>query len=468
MSYDTDTIVVGGGLAGLTAATILGRAGQSVILFERSREVGGRARTADKDGFLFNQGPHALYRAGVGLGVLRELGIPFTGGVPSAGGYAIHRGKKYALPDGVLALLRTRLLRLPAKIEAVRLLRSLRSLDPMKHRHLSAQEWLENTARHSELRELLAALFRLVTYSNDPTQLSVSVALRQFQMAFFEGGVYYLDGGWQVLVDGLRKAARESGVKIVSEAKVHTVERDNAVRGVRLGNGSFYGASSVIIAASPAVASKIVAKSEETVLRRWAEAAVPVRVASLDVALRHLPDGRAVFALGIDRPTYLSVHSAVGRLAPEGGAVIHVAKYLGSSSPTDPRSDERELEELLDIMQPGWRNVLVYRRFLPNMVASNALVTAAQGGTAGRPGPEVPGIPRLYVAGDWVGTEGWLSDASLASGKRAAELILREEIPVETIPLPLVHSPLQHPPAGMVDGAGEPSGTVMPARRIPS
>ncbi|HBP18082.1 MAG TPA: hypothetical protein DEA08_09860 [Planctomycetes bacterium] len=42
---DWDTIVIGGGLAGLAAATWLGRAGQRVLLVERGRELGGRARS---------------------------------------------------------------------------------------------------------------------------------------------------------------------------------------------------------------------------------------------------------------------------------------------------------------------------------------------------------------------------------------------------------------------------------------
>jgi phytoene dehydrogenase-like protein len=35
----------------------------------------------------------------------------------------------------------------------------------------------------------------------------------------------------------------------------------------------------------------------------------------------------------------------------------------------------------------------------------------------------VPGADGLYVVGDWVGPDGMLADASLASAKRAAALI---------------------------------------------
>ena len=55
----------------------------------------------------------------------------------------------------------------------------------------------------------------------------------------------------------------------------------------------------------------------------------------------------------------------------------------------------------------------------------NAMVTAAAGGTAGRPGPAVPGVRGLFVAGDWVGAEGLLADASVASAARAADLAVR-------------------------------------------
>ena len=61
------------------------------------------------------------------------------------------------------------------------------------------------------------------------------------------------------------------------------------------------------------------------------------------------------------------------------------------------------------------------------MTVSNAVVTAKQGGLAGRPGPQIPGLANLYVVGDWVGPEGMLVDASLASAKNAAQLILSQE-----------------------------------------
>lgn len=52
-------------------------------------------------------------------------------------------------------------------------------------------------------------------------------------------------------------------------------------------------------------------------------------------------------------PLYFSVHSAYAKLAPEGGALIHIAKYLGASIEPKPREDQQELETMLGLLQPG-------------------------------------------------------------------------------------------------------------------
>jgi len=113
----TDVVVVGGGLAGLTAATLAARQGRRVQLFEKAGEVGGRATTQLKDGFAFNIGPHALYRGSAGMRILRDLGIVPQGSPPApSGGHAVRAGVKHAFPAGFLSLLSTGLLGLAGKL----------------------------------------------------------------------------------------------------------------------------------------------------------------------------------------------------------------------------------------------------------------------------------------------------------------------------------------------------------------
>ncbi|MBV9946830.1 MAG: hypothetical protein JOZ69_08290 [Myxococcales bacterium] len=63
-----------------------------------------------------------------------------------------------------------------------------------------------------------------------------------------------------------------------------------------------------------------------------------LHAACLDVGLAEQPRPDRLFALGIDRPTYLSVHSATARPA-ERGATLHVMKYLDPCAPDDPAGD---------------------------------------------------------------------------------------------------------------------------------
>ncbi|PHQ43455.1 phytoene dehydrogenase [Halorubrum sp. C191] len=64
--------VVGGGLAGLVAATRLAEAGADVTLYERRPEVGGRVRTETVDGFTVDRGFQVLFSSYPA--VERELG----------------------------------------------------------------------------------------------------------------------------------------------------------------------------------------------------------------------------------------------------------------------------------------------------------------------------------------------------------------------------------------------------------
>ena len=413
-----DVAVVGGGLAGLVAAVDLARAGRSVTLFERSGALGGRARTNRVGGFHFNVGPHALYRDGTARRVLRALGVEARGAKPpTGGGFAIRGGVPRTLPAGPISLLASGLVPLPAKLELARFLAGASAREAESLGRLTVAEWLEREASRPEARAFLAALVRVTTYANDPHRQGAAAALAQLQLGLGRG-VLYLDGGWQSLVDGLHEAARRAGVRFETGAPVRAVEHDEAARGVRLGDGTERHASAVVLAVGPADAAGLAPRSRA--LGRWAEEAIPVRAACLDLALTGLPRPHARFALGVDAPLYFSVHSDVARLAPEGGALLHVMRYLGSAVPADAEAVEAELEALADLLQPGWRPRVVHRRFVPNLVVSHGLHTPA-----GRPGPLVPDVTGLAVAGDWVGGEGMLADAAVASARLAAEEVGR-------------------------------------------
>jgi phytoene dehydrogenase-like protein len=414
-----DVIIIGGGLAGLTTAALLACSGKAVTLFEHSsREIGGRARTADIEGFYFNQGPHALYLTDASDTILKEIGINYTGGIPAGKGYLISGGKKREIAGGYSSWL-------SGKSDGSQFFISPTQMDFSQLESVTEQEWLDKNIHDINDAEIIKTILRLNTYANDPDIQSIGPVLHQIYVGS-RAGVMYLDGGWQTLVDGLLTVAKNANATIVMGKKAIRVKRtDSSGWQVLLDNKTEVSAKIVVIAAGPNDAYSLFEDNERPdVLSKAAKEAKPIRLVCLDVALSSLPDKDALFALGVDRPLYFSVHSAYAKLAPKGGALIHVAKYLGTSIEPKPREDQPELEEFLDLLQPGWRQVLVKKRPLPNMVVSNALVTAADGGLGGRPDPRI--AENLYIVGDWVGKEGLLSNASVASAKHAAQLILNK------------------------------------------
>jgi phytoene dehydrogenase-like protein len=440
MSSEIDSsniVIIGGGVAGLTTAALLARAGKKeVTLFEQSsHEIGGRARTSVFEGFYFNQGPHALYLSDLGAAVLKELGVTYSGGIAAGKGvsYLISGGKKHQVPSDYSWISSSSTMSggNSCETDESQFFDSLAKIDFSQLENVTVQEWLEKNIHDKNVAEIIKTVLRLNTYGNDPDTQSIGSAFRQLYLASL-GGTMYLDGGWQTLVDELLNTAKNAKAKIVMGKKANRVERRRTTEGssssewlVTLSDKTQVSTKIVVIAAGPKDAFSLFQDNERPeVLSKAAKEAKPVRMACLDVALSSLPDKDTLFALGVDRPLYLSVHSAYAKLAPEGGALIHVAKYLGTSIEPKPREDQQELEEFLDLLQPGWREMLVKKRPLPNMVVSNALVTAAAGGLAGR--PDVKIADNLYIVGDWVGKEGLLSNAPFASAKHAAELILSQ------------------------------------------
>ncbi|MBV8968377.1 MAG: FAD-dependent oxidoreductase, partial [Verrucomicrobia bacterium] len=223
-----DAAVVGGGIAGLTAAALLARGGKSVVLYERSSHLGGKAASVVSNGFVFNQGPHALYRGGAGIEVLRELGVGFKGQVPKGKGmWILVRGKLYPQPDGVVSLLASGAFTISAKLEIGAFLAKLEKLDVTRWNGIPLAQWLEEQVKHEQARELVEALARVSTYANAPALQSAGAALRQIQIAL-GAGVLYLDHGWQTLVDELRRIAVEAGVLVTVNQAVHEVRPDGA------------------------------------------------------------------------------------------------------------------------------------------------------------------------------------------------------------------------------------------------
>ena len=70
-----DVLIVGAGMAGLTAAAYLSRAGLKVFLCEKEKQIGGLVNSFEYKGFIFDGGIRGIENSGIVIPMLRQLGI---------------------------------------------------------------------------------------------------------------------------------------------------------------------------------------------------------------------------------------------------------------------------------------------------------------------------------------------------------------------------------------------------------
>jgi oxygen-dependent protoporphyrinogen oxidase len=226
-------VVVGSGLAGLTAAFRLREHGWQVKVLEAGNRVGGRVLGVTTDGFLIDAGPTLITDHYTEyLNLVDELGLSHLV-VDSSPVIGVVKGRELHLLDAskpLSSFVSTRLLSVAAKLKLVfrglRLLKPLWKLNPYElsshvHYDTESMETYLNRVFGPELNEsLLAAVARGVTLST-PREASV--------IEFFAGAVA-ASGKMQNLVGGMEALPRALAERLDVQlnAPVSAVDRTAA------------------------------------------------------------------------------------------------------------------------------------------------------------------------------------------------------------------------------------------------
>jgi phytoene dehydrogenase-like protein len=262
-----DAIVVGGGHNGLVAATLLGRAGLSVLVLERDEHVGGATVSAEvfpgarisRYAYLVSLFPAWLMRdLGVGVKLRRREVSWYAPGVPNEG--AGDRGfeRLQAMLAGVAGVV------FPTLTEPLRSRESFRELigepwEALFERPLS--ELLETTTSDDVVRgvALTDATIGTFTPADDPE-------LRQNRCFLYHvvGGSWDVPvGGMGAISAGLERAARQAGAEIRTQAEVTGVEADEDEVVVSCATGNRYAASHLLAGVAPAVLDALMGRQSQ-------------------------------------------------------------------------------------------------------------------------------------------------------------------------------------------------------------
>ena len=444
------TVVVGGGLAGLTAALGLADRGDDVVLLEAKPRLGGLTTSFPRESavgpLVVDTGQHVFLRCCTDyLALLDRLGVrgevdlqerltipvarPRPGGAPVT---ALLRRTGLPAPAHLgAALSRYRLLSRADRLRVARAALALRRVDPAgpDTDRRSFGDWL---AAHGQSPEAITALWDLIGVAalNAPAagaSLALAATVFRTGLLSFAGAA---DIGWSRVPLGElhgtagRAALEAAGATVRTGVRVTALRRDG--RGEDAGwvlttrEGTAAGieltADRVVLAVPPAAAEELAPPGTVSLAPGWA-----ARLGAAPIVNVHVVYDRPV----LDGPFLAAVDSPVqwvfDRTGPAG---CHTGQYLAVSLSAASELVDLPTATVATMIVPALADLLPAARsaqVLESFVTRERQATfdPAPGQAASRPGNRTD-APGLVLAGTWTDT-GWPAtmEGAVRSGNAA-------------------------------------------------
>jgi phytoene dehydrogenase-like protein len=367
--------IIGGGIAGLTAAITAAEQGAPVTLLEAHEELGGRARSMSGP-YKANLGPHALLSSSPFWRWLGERRL-----LPP---YARPRlsGVRFRWEDDIR--------RVPSVGAAVAALRLRTRTAPAE---LDFRTWAAEYIGE-DAADQLARSAGILTYHHNPGELSAAFLWEPLVRGLLSAPptARYPIGGWSQIVERMAGRARELDVTIQTGAGAIELP-----------------APPVIIATELADARRLLGDD----LLTWTSG----KAVCLDLAVRHRR-GDPFVVVDLQEAGWVERYTAAdSTLAPEGEELIQAQMPIRPGESAASATDR--LEGLLDAAFVDWRERETWRR---RQVMDGRTGALDPPGTTWRDRPAIDRGDGTYLAGDMVAAPGCLSEIAWASAVEAAQL----------------------------------------------
>jgi phytoene dehydrogenase-like protein len=377
--------IVGGGLAGLTAAISCAERGASVHLLEAHEHLGGRARSTDGP-YKANLGPHAILAGSPMWPWLREREL-----LPA------HVRSPLS---GVRFRWREDIRRVPAVGATVAALRLRARVAPVD---VDFRSWAASQVG-DEAADQLARSAGILTYHHDPGELSAAFVWEHMVRGLLSAPptARYPVGGWTTLVELMAERARRLGVQLETGARADELPDPP-----------------VIVATELADARRLL--GDDSV--RWLSG----HAVCFDLALQHRR-GDPFAVVDLQEAGWVERFTAADpSLAPEGEELIQAQMPIRPGEAAASATDR--LERLLDAAFSGWRERETWRR---RQVMNGRTAALDPPGKTWRDRPAIDRGDGIFLAGDMVSAPGCLSEIAWASavqaGRMACELQRRAAV----------------------------------------
>jgi phytoene dehydrogenase-like protein len=373
--------VVGGGLAGLTAAIACAEQGASVVLHEAHGTLGGRARSTPAP-YIANDGTHAFYDGAPWRWLAaRDL-------VQPAARLGVRQMVQLRIRNG------GRLRRTPPASFTAMVTVGRRHRAPID---VSFRDWAGKRFGDSATRAAEGMVGPAI-YDADPGRLSAAFVFERLLRVTtlkFPPVTRYPRGGWAAVIGRMERAARTRGVRIETNSRVTELPE-----------------SGPVIVATTLEAARPLFNDHSL---RWEGG----RAALLDIGLRH--DRHHPFAVfDFDEGAMIECFTSQDpTLAPTGHDLLQGEIPL---RPGESKADGlARLEALFELAYPEWRQRLTWRR---EQSANNRTGALDLPGQTWRDRPAIDQGHGRYLTGDAVAAPGLLAEVSINSALNASQLAL--------------------------------------------
>jgi isorenieratene synthase len=470
MERSAHVVVLGGGLAGCAAATILAERGLRVTVIEKESYLGGRVGSWSdclKDGTTFHmeRGFHAFFRQYYSVRALLRRVDPTLSCLRPLDDYPLLGPEGWresfarlprSVPLNLVSLVwRTPSLRLRDLVRVdVRVALEMLSFDPdetyARWDRTTARTYLDSLRFPERARRMLFDVFAH-SFFNPEEDYSAAELLAMFHFYFLgnpEGLVFDVlrEPFGVALFEPLRTYLEKRNASFVMSESAHAIRRDGE-RFIVSCAKSQHACDAIVCAMNVPALRDLVEASPELGDPAWRSS-----IASLDTTLpfavlrlwldRKLDDGRAPFAgtTGLGILDNISIYEKLEEpsaqwAARTGGSIVELHAYAVDRK-APPDEIRRELLEGLYRTYPESRNAnIIEERFL----VRDDCPSFAPGSHERRPGIQTP-VKGLWLAGDFVKLPfpSALMERAVVSGFRAANGIVAtlgaHAEPIRTVP----------------------------------
>lgn len=419
-------LVIGGGLAGLTAASLLTQKGYHVTLLEKMSYLGGRCSTLEKDAFRLNFGAHAVYGRDRSYmqKVLTQLGlsVSWSNLNPDKVRYELAENELTVTPITLPGIWKTKLF--PKLRDKTDFLRSIITI-LLAHTNYpitkKVGEWIDEQHWNSHVKHFLLHLAGTNFFTKQPENIPLHSFLSYYKRIFLtKYPVSYIQGGWSALVNQFIHYLNEHGATIKTKTSVNQIlfEGDRVI-GVMAGKETF-AADSIIFCIPPLPLQKLVIGTPLYQKASPYLEANPNTVVVYDVALKKRIRSDISYVSDLKNHLFItdpSLHDP--DCAPKGAQLLQAIAYTTPEEIADKESINdliHKMEELFDRHYPGWRENLAFKRITEQATVQAAVLSY----DVQRLPIQFNELPNCFFAGDWCVGEGTVSDIAFYSAFQVA------------------------------------------------